>query len=74
MARPLIDGIRRNGRMNFAFVPKLKTSLEKLARINEVTTSRLVESILQTYVNEREDDIEEYDKLIAKLQHQKAFL
>lgn len=74
MARPLIDGIRRNGRMNFAFVPKLKTSLEKLARINEVTTSRLVESILQTYVNEREDDIEEYDKLIAKLQYQKAFL
>lgn len=71
MARPLIDGIRRNGRMNFAFVPKLKTSLEKLARINEVTTSRLVESILQAYVNEREDDIEEYDKLIAKLQYQK---
>lgn len=71
MARPLIDGIRRNGRMNFAFVPKLKTSLEKLARINEVTTSRLVENILQTYVNEREDDIEEYDKLIAKLQYQK---
>lgn len=69
--RPLIDGIRREGRMNFAFDPRLKTNLEKLARINETNTSRLVENILQSYVDERITDIEEYDRIVSKLQYRK---
>ena len=65
--RPLIDGIRRDSKMNFALDPRLKTNLEKLARINELNTSRLVENILQSYVDERMTDIQEYDKIISKL-------
>lgn len=65
--RPPIDGIRREGRMNFVFDPRLKTNLEKLARINELNTSRLVEKILQSYVDERMTDIQEYDRIVSKL-------
>lgn len=71
MGRPLIDGIRREGRMNFVFDQRLKTNLEKLARINETNTSRLVENILQSYVDERITDIEEYDRIISKLKCRK---
>ena len=72
MGRPLIDGVRRDGKMNFAFTSNLKKSLEKLGHLDEIPTSRLVEKILQDYVDSRADDLEKYDAFMTKIRESRT--
>ena len=66
MARPLRDGKKHNGRMSFAFTIDLRNSLKILSILEDRNLNRLVENILQNYVNERKTDIENFNAYMEK--------
>lgn len=66
MARPLRDGKKHNGRMSSAFTMDLKSSLKILSILEDSNINRLVENILQNYVNERKTDIENFNAYMGK--------
>lgn len=66
MARPLRDGKKHNERMSFAFTMDLKNSLKILTILEDRNLNRLVENILQNYVNERKTDIENFNAYMEK--------
>lgn len=66
MARPTKDE-KKTARLNLAFVPDLKSSLEKLAAIDELSVNALVEKVLSDYVDGRKAEITEYDAALKKI-------
>ena len=50
MGRPLLGNTKLEARVNFVMKPELKIALDKLARIDSISLSRLVENVLQRYV------------------------
>ncbi len=66
MARPTKDE-KKSARLNLALVPDLKSSLEKLAAIDELSVNALVEKVLSAYVGERKAEISEFDAALKKI-------
>lgn len=66
MARPTKDE-NKTARLNLALVPDLKSSLEKLAAIDELSVNALVEKVLSAYVGERQAEISEFDAALKKI-------
>ena len=66
MARPLSD-VKKDSRITLAVLPELKSSLEKLAAIDVVSVNALIEKILSAYVDERKNEVSEYDSALKKI-------
>lgn len=66
MARPVSD-VKKDSRINLAVLPELKSSLEKLAAIDDVSVNSLVEKVLSAYVDNRAEEITEYDSALRKI-------
>lgn len=66
MARP-VQEIKKSARINLAILPELKDSLEKLAAIDSDSVNALIEKILSAYVDNRADEITEYDMALKKI-------
>lgn len=66
MARPVSD-VKKDSRINLAVLPELKSSLEKLAAIDDTSLNALVEKVLSAYVNERKNEVSEYDSALKKI-------
>ena len=66
MARPVSD-VKKDSRINLAVLPELKSSLEKLAAIDDVSVNALIEKVLSAYVDERKNEVSEYDSALKKI-------
>ena len=66
MGRPPKYGSKREARLNIALKPEMKEALEKMASIDSISVNRLVEIVLQRYINDRIPDIKKYDQRYAK--------
>lgn len=66
MARPTQE-ITKSARINLAVRAELKSSIEKLAAIDSVSVNALIEKILSAYVDNRADEITEYDSALKKI-------
>lgn len=71
MGRSLLGNTRLEARVNFVMKPELKTSLDKLAKIDSISLSRLVEIVLQRYVDERSLALKKYDEVFSSLRDER---
>ena len=66
MARPTKEQ-NKTARLNLALLPELKSSLEKLAAIDELSLNALAEKVLSAYAGERKAEISEFDAALKKI-------
>lgn len=67
MGRPPKYGSKRDARINIALKPEMKEALEKIASIDAISVNRLVEIVLQRYINDRTHDIQKYDEVVSTI-------
>ena len=71
MARPLKDN-NKTARLSLAILPELKSSIEKLSAIDDVSANSLIEQVLSFYVDGRKSEIAEYDAALKKIRNKAA--
>ena len=71
MARPLKDN-NKTARLSLAILPELKSSIEKLSAIDDVSANSLIEQVLSAYVDGRKSEIAEYDAALKKIRNKSA--
>ena len=71
MARPTKEN-NKVARLSLAFLPELKSSLEKLSAIDEISVNSLIGQILSAYVDGRKSEIAEYDAALKKIRNKSA--
>ena len=71
MARPLKDN-NKTARLSLAILPELKSSIEKLSAIDDVSANSLIEQVLSAYVDGRKSEIAEYDAALQKIRNRSA--
>ena len=71
MARPLKDN-NKTARLSLAILPELKSSIEKLSAIDDVSANSLIEQVLSFYVDGRKSEIAEYDAALKKIRNKSA--
>ena len=71
MARPTKEN-NKVARLSLAFLPELKSSLEKLSAIDEISVNSLIGQILSAYVDGRRSEIAEYDEALQKIRNKSA--
>ena len=62
----------RTARISLKVFEELKDSISKLANIDGRPMNNLIEEILQSYVDNRADDVTEYDSSIAQIRQKRA--
>ena len=70
MARPTKEN-NKNARLNLALLPELKHSIEKLSHIDEISVNSLIGQILSAYVDNRKDEVSEYDELLNQIRQKR---
>ena len=71
MARPTKKN-NKTARLNLALLPELKSSIEKLSAIDEISSNALIEQVLSAYVAGRKSEVDEYDAALKKIRDKAA--
>ena len=67
MGRPRVEGPVRDTQINVLTTKEMRIQLDKIASIDGVPVSRIIEVLMKRYIEERESDIQKYDEFITSI-------